>query len=71
MVKIKYGKDQISFQVDEEDPVSVPSRLASQRFYIGNNCLMDTSYSNDGSAFCLDLQSLTTNANRKKSFIDF
>jgi hypothetical protein len=71
MVKIEFDKDGIDLRIDEQEPVRVNSRLVSQRFYLGNNMLRHSTKSNDGSAFCVDINSITSKANRKRTFLDF
>ncbi len=72
-ILLTYAKDKITCRVDEQDPHEIPmhGNLASQRFYIGNNCLEDSSQINTGSMFYVDIESITTKSNTKPQFSDY
>ena len=71
MVKISYDKDKIKFSIDEEFSFETDSKLASQRFYIGNNLLNDISSTNQGSAFSVDTDTIITKTTRKQMLFEF
>ncbi len=73
VVSLVYEKDKITCRISEEEPVEIPmpGNLAAQRFYIGNNCMTDSSQTNTGSVFFVDIESVTTKSNKKSQFTDY
>lgn len=70
-LSVKYTKDNISFTIDDNEPIEVDSELISQRFYIANNCQIDTALTNEGSVFCVDIDSISSQTNKKASFTEY
>lgn len=70
-INISFNKDRLQFQIDDEEAVDINNELTTQVFYIGNNCIKETTAINNGSSFCIDIDSVKSKANRKEFFIEY